>query len=311
MTPDDPRAEHPQDPADARAELDELASALIDGELDPTAAVSARQRPEVLARVAELTAVRAALRESARAAETGDEGPDPAARERAVAAALAAFDDEGRQGDTAVSRFDVKRAARREATRRWLGAAAAVAVIGAGIAGLALAGSGGDSDDGAATEQATGQADAGTEESGGSDQTTTSGGDPESDRSSEATAAEGGASDHAGEEPSATGGDAVVDLGAFDTEAALVADVETRLGTDESGGGAGAAAEPVDPATLVARCPGTVPAPLADTTATVVFRGRATVAGTAIDVWVTDGEGGRRLVAIDAGCAVVVDRAVS
>lgn len=310
MTPGDPRDEHPQDPAAARAELDELASALIDGELDPTTALSARQRPEVLARVDELTAVRAALRESARAAETGGEGPDPATRERAIAAAMAAFDHEGRRGDATVSRLDVRRAARGEAMRRWLGAAAAVAVIGAGIAGLALAGSGGDSDDGASTEQATGEADAGTEESGGSDQATASGGDPESDRSQEATAPESGASDHASEEPDATGGDAAVDLGAFDTEAALVADVETRLGTDGSGGGAGAATEPADPATLVARCPGTVPAPLADPAATVVFRGRATVAGTAIDVWVTDGEGGRRLVAIDASCAVVIDRSL-
>jgi len=70
---------------------DELASALLDGELDPGAAARAERAPDTLRRVEELRAVRETLRASAAAAEPGS--PSPEQREAAIARALAAFDE--------------------------------------------------------------------------------------------------------------------------------------------------------------------------------------------------------------------------
>ena len=64
---------------------DDLASALLDGLLTDDEATVAQGDPAVVARLAELTAVREAVRRP-------PAGPDPVARERGVAAALAAFE---------------------------------------------------------------------------------------------------------------------------------------------------------------------------------------------------------------------------
>lgn len=132
MSTDDPRTPRPG-PQDHPPSLDDVASALVDGALDPVQASAARRRPDVAARAGEMEAVRSAL---------GPVPPaDDAARERAVAAALAAFDAEN---GTARTRTDPtpdgrrRRARRRGARlgadgrvgpdRRVIGAAAAVLV---------------------------------------------------------------------------------------------------------------------------------------------------------------------------------------
>jgi hypothetical protein len=80
---DDPRA--PRAPRSPRSP-DELASALLDGDLPPAEAESARRDPAVAARVAELAAARARLR---------DVPPPPAGTiDTAIAAALAAYDED-------------------------------------------------------------------------------------------------------------------------------------------------------------------------------------------------------------------------
>ena len=65
-------------------DVDELASALLDGLLDPEAAEAARRDPAVAARAAEMQAAREAFRRVP--------PPDPDRRERAIAAALGALD---------------------------------------------------------------------------------------------------------------------------------------------------------------------------------------------------------------------------
>lgn len=313
MTNDDPRNEHDQDASDGPRgdDIDELASALLDGELDAVTAATVRQRPDVVARATELAAVRDSVRASS---SVVDGAPDPEARERAITAALAAFDDEGRRATrAAVTHLDVRRAVRREATRRWLGAAAAVALVGAGIAGLAIAGTAGDSgsDDSAASSAA--------EDAGGSADETAGSGTEGGPPASGEDQAEGGGGESATSQELGAGTDGVVDLGAFDSADALVADVNDRLAGGEGADDREDAAESPAPSTapdaavadgavLAARCPGGVPAALADADTTIVLRGQATVDDTDVEVWVVDAAGTRRLVAIDAACAVVVDR---
>jgi hypothetical protein len=65
-------------------EIDELASALVDGLLPPDEAVRARHDPAVVARVERIEHTRASLRATP--------PPDPAATDRAITAALDAFD---------------------------------------------------------------------------------------------------------------------------------------------------------------------------------------------------------------------------
>ncbi|MBN2622104.1 MAG: hypothetical protein JXA83_01990 [Acidimicrobiales bacterium] len=321
MTPDDQRPEHPEHPGEGAAAPDELASALLDGALDPAEAAAARQRPEVVARVAELEAVRAALRSVP--------APDPAARERAVAAALAAFDDAG-GGDAnahataapgAAGQGALERPAEARVThlrprrpaggpRRWLGAAAAAALVVAGAAGVAVLGS----DDG-------GRDDAEVASSGTSPE---SGTEPdelgESAPSDDDASAGGGQADAQVDEQLATP-DAVArdlgDLGAFATDAELVDHVTAIapevVADDGASASPEAGADGFDAAArslgdLVERCAGGLPPPLDAPDASVLLRGRATVAGHGLDVVVVDVAGATRVVALDADCAVEVDQ---
>lgn len=146
-TPDEPRGPVPDvDP------LDEVASALIDGEATDAERARAAE-PEVVARMATFEAV---VRRMALPVEP----PTAAQRERAVLAALVAADEPDRADEEIVSL-----AARRGRPPTWLPAVAAVVVVLAGF-GLyvAAAGTSSDSEDSATAGPVT---DAAAEAGGG------------------------------------------------------------------------------------------------------------------------------------------------
>jgi hypothetical protein len=282
---------------------DDLASALLDGLLSDDEAAVARRDPAGAARLAELAAVRDAVRRP-------PPGPDPAARERGLAAALAAYDspDEADQpSDGAVSPMRVGRPARDTAPRpdapwrphgrahrRWLTAAAVVLVV-VGVGILARNWDTGGSDDSAASDR----------------ESSSEGGE------SNAAAEGGGDTDE-----SAPPGDgtllAIVDLGDVDSASALAERARVVLaegfsdtpsaapgGDSESGQGQSSAdAQP-------AACADDAQAErLAAGTEAVVLRGRASLDGRPVDVWVVGASGDERVVAVDASCAVVVDQSL-
>lgn len=312
MTPDDPRDPRP-DATGPQPSPDELASALLDGELSDDEAAAARARPDVMAWAGAMEEARRALRELP--------VPPHAGRDRAVAAALAAFDDQ--RADDGETSAAVGAGGRREAgghrsrdpvapptargastrrAQRWLAAAAAAAVL-AGLAGLAVA-TGDDRTDqdaaGYAADEAA-EGDDGDSQAGGS-------------------AAEGGEAPdraEAEEAPMATADTELTDelaaadagdLGAFPSADALVDHLAALLaeGGDEGrvppmdgDDGAGTAFRQA--------CVDDPPAPLAAALATVLG-GRAVVYGRLVDVWVIDTVEGRRVVALDDSCSPVVDR---
>jgi hypothetical protein len=284
MTPDDPRDPRP-DAAGPPPSLDELASALLDGELgDADAAV--RARPDVVARAAAMEDARRALRDLP--------VPPHAGRDRAVAAALAAFDDEV-PGDVAGSPPAPLGAPARRA-QRWLAAAAAAAAL-AGLAGLAVA-TAGDGDDHDTAGSAADEATAGDD---GADASGEGGAAPDQTAAEEAPGA--GAESH--EQLAAVDAG---DLGSFASADALVVRVTALLAQDDGAG----SVPPVDPdggadAAFRQACADDPPAPLAGALATVLG-GRAVVDQQPVDVWVVDTAGGRRVVAIDDTCTTVVDR---
>jgi hypothetical protein len=109
------------------------ASAYLDGELDAAETARAEADPAVMAEVDLIRALQSELRDV--------EPFDPRARERAINAALAEFDE--------LTAADVVPFRPRPSYTRWLGVAAAV--VGVGLLGVivATAGSGGDDDDAA------------------------------------------------------------------------------------------------------------------------------------------------------------------
>lgn len=372
MTPDDPRPSTPDDTdTGAAASRDELASALVDGVLSADDAAEARRRPDVAARAAAIESSRAALRAVPPA--------DSAARERAIAAALATFDEAASYGaptgdatpgptllptaDPGAARDDTPTRlhtagddagadepaaaptgaassdpdispgtghpptagpndtptrlhtvhagpdGRRAAPRRprWLGAAAAVAVL-VGAAGLAAVNSGGSDDE--SSDMAVSAPDEAAEES----TRDAAGGAGEDGTRASADAPPAGTGDSAQSLPALPD---IGDLGSFASEADLAAHVESLLlnsplvaesapssSPDEIAPSAGAFDE------LAASCPGGLPPGLADGAGEVRLRGRAVVDGRQVDVWVVDAGGGDRLVALDTACAAVVDRSL-
>ena len=305
---------------DAQADdVDRLASALLDGDLGLDH--PAHQRTDVVARAAELGAARATVRDVGAA--------DPAARERALAAALAAFDEEAPTASTSPERppppVDARgpvpvpaprppqpvdlaaqrrsRAGRqggRQGLPRWLGAAAAAVVVLAGLVGLAALTS--DSDD-ADTAMDTGAGE--TRESSGGDELGTAAED-----SAEApSAAEPDESEahrtavEAGDLGMFPTGDALVEhLRASVGDAAADPDLEPEAGapSDDASNSLGS----------FAACAGAPPPPLDDPDATLVLHGRAVVDDEAVDVWAIDTDRGRRIVAIDGTCELVLDRPI-
>jgi hypothetical protein len=252
-----------------------------------------------MARMAEIESTRAALR--------GAPVPpsDPAVRERAIAAALAAFDDAASPpaaprapvGDLA-ARQD-RRGPRRRGRPRWLGAAAAVAVLAAAAAGLATLGTSSNSDDVATS--------AGAPEAGGS---ASEGVQEESGAAADAPAPGGGADDETlAEEVPPGAPHAAGDLGSF----ASADDLRTRAARDadstgatDGGGEAAASAGDLLP-DLRSSCGTDLPGPLEDGDTVVRLWGTATFQGGPVDVLVIRTPDGDRVVALDAGCNVVID----
>ena len=293
---------------------DDLASALLDGLLTDDEATVARRDPAVAARLVELAAVREAV-------GLPPPGPDPAARERGLTAALAAYDaaddadedvDEQDSGDESggapVSPLSPARAAARPATsrgatpwrpqgtarRRWLTAAAVMlAVVGLGVLARNW-----DS---------------------GSDDTETvaqSGGDESS--------SEGGAPDAAAEEPDSRTADrgapsastgVIVDLGEVDSSESLADRARSALAERfasplaEATEDDDAAGEAASDGLLLPQCGDDANGEdLSASSETVALQARATLDGEPVDVWVLASDGKERVVAVDASCAVVVDQ---
>jgi hypothetical protein len=291
---------------------DDLASALLDGLLTADEAAAARRDPAVAARLAELAAVREAM-------GTPPASPDPGARERALAAALAAYDAGDELTDAvasvgavgpmssrrraaarpAPSRAGTRASAHGSARHRWLAAAAIVLVV-VGLVGVLARnrGTGGDGSDSAAREVTTDESSTGSGGTGGAADDAESGG---------------------GSEGTATAGDAdeIVDLGAVDSSEALADRARSVLAeafaSPLAGASAGEATQEQgadgDRGVLPATCSDDAEAErLAAAPETVVLRARATLDGKPVDVWVLGAQDEERVVAVDASCAVVVDR---
>lgn len=267
---------------------DDLASALLDGLLTDDEAAVAQRDPAVAARLAELAAVREAVRRP-------PAGPDPVARERGLAAALAAFD----AGDEATEQRRAGAAAGTTVSplgRRWLAAAAIVlAIVGLGV----LASNwdtGSDNADTAARD-----ASAGGSDDGG--------------QSGSATAEEsgGGTTEESAAPTVAPGG--IVDLGDVESPEALAERARSALAADfpsplgQASEGQDAADEGGDGVAPPSQCTGAAGAGrLPAAGETIVLEARATLDGDTVDVWVLAADGKERVVAVDATCAVVVDR---
>jgi hypothetical protein len=291
---------------------DDLASALLDGLLTDDEAASARRDPAVAARLAELAGVREVVGRP-------PAGPDPAARERGLSAALAAYDaadDDAEPSDAepvggaagpaargraaarpATSRADTPWRAHGSARRRWLTAAAVMLVV-VGLGALA-------------SNWDTGGDDADTATQGGATEVSSNdGGVPD------AAADDGGG---ATEETAAPGDDlsAIVDLGDVDSSEALADRARSILAQRPTGPPAAASGDEAeegqraggDADFLPSACGADAESELLPAApGRVVLQGRATVDGEPVDVWVLDADGEERLVAVDASCAVVVDQ---
>jgi len=266
----------------------DLASALLDGALPDEAAAAARRDPGVMARLAEMEQARDKLR---------DVPPPPVeGRDAALAAALDAFDATAHEPVSPVSDLQARRTARGERRQapRWLGAAAAVALIVAGVGVVAALSqhSNGSNDD----EAAVTAADEAPSEPGG-------------DSTTSAEAGQGGSAAPAPSVATRASGTPLGDLGSFSSPADLVARVRqdaALFGAGDSTASADLGAPETESSPGCA--PGDLPEVLRDPTTTVLALGDASVADTPVSVWVVDTASGRRVVAVDAGCRTVVNR---
>jgi hypothetical protein len=289
---------------------DELASALLDGLLTDDEEAAAKRDPVVVARLAELAEAREAVRRP-------PAGPDPVARERGLAAALAAFeagDEAGEQrgaavpAGTTVSPLGRRRPAARPAGvrdgtpwrprgtsgRRWLTAAAIVlAVVGLGV--LAS-----NWDPGSDSTDTAGDAASGSDDAERS-------GNATAEEDEEGTAAESTT-------PSVAPG-GIVYLGDVDSPGALADRVRSarargvasplgQAGEQDAAGDEGAGGVPLPAQCTNAAATGRLPA----AGETIVLDARATLDGDRVDVWVLATDGKERVVAVDATCVVVVDQ---
>ena len=320
-----------------RPDPDDLASALLDGLLDADEAEAARRDPAVVARVAVLAAARDAL-------ATPPPPPDAAGRERAISAALAAFDAETSATDDdaiaadarpsapprpfdhatplarpapggAAGRGRGRRAALSEHWARWLGVAAAVVLVVAGVSLLAR-GDGSDDGDTAATseEVSSGEGGAGSEAEGSG----------EADDAARDEAAE--SADQGTDGQLAPG--EVLDLGAAESPDALADRARSTLAAERGIADVpvtepevGASPDTTDPVPGDEGQGGAAPeqmseplaCPTGEATAnarggSVGLRARARLDGQPVEVWVIDVGGSRTVLAVDADCAVILDR---
>jgi hypothetical protein len=282
----------------ARRDPDDLASALLDGLLTDDEAAVARRDPAVVARLAELAAVREAVGRP-------PAGPDPVARERGVAAALAAFeagDDAAEQRGAGAVGSTVAAGTpwrpRGTAGRRWLTAAAVVlAVVGLGV----LASNWDTGNDNADNAAQGGETTGGSDDAGGGSGSAT------------VEEPEGGTAGQGAAPTVAPGG--IVDLGEIDSSEALAERARSALASgspsplSEESSGEDAADEGAGGGALRSQCAGAAGAARIPATGeTVVLEARATLDGDSVDVWVLAADGTARVVAIDTTCEVVVDR---
>jgi hypothetical protein len=281
------------DPADR---IDDLASAQLDGVTMPDEAARAATDPAVADRLERLRAVRDQLRATA-----ATDPVDPARRERAIAAALAAYDaDADAEGDaatTAAGRTVVPLAARGQRGRsstalRVAGVAAALLLLALTVPLLGRLGSDDDRADLAS-------GDASTEESAeardlaGAGATTTAGDDAASAFSALDAAP----------------------LGSFDTVdelasavAALGKDAPSQAAAAEAAPTAGGAADAAsdEQASRVADCATTAGERAGGT---VAFQGYAVLDGeTVVVVVIDEGDDARTLVVLDEGCSELATR---
>jgi hypothetical protein len=269
----------------------DLASALLDGTLPEAAAAAARRDPAVMARLAEMEQARDRVR---------DVPPPPIeGRDAALAAALDAFDATADEPASPVSDLRARRQGRGERRQapRWLGAAAAVALVLAGVGAIAaLSQHSGSSDDQASLTAA----DEAPSEAGQDSSAST-----EADQG--AAAAPGGAPAPSVATTSAP--TQLGDLGSFSSPADLI----TRLRQDAAlfdaaTRAADAELSAPEAASSFGCTTGDVPDMLQDQATTVIAHGNATIDDTPVTVWVVDTATGRRVVAVDAGCRTVADR---
>jgi hypothetical protein len=117
-----------------------LAGDYLDGELDAAGLARAEDDPALMAIVAELRSLRSELRTPA--------APAPAAREAAISAALASFDELHANGVVRPISAGSRRHTAQRASNRWLGAVAAAVVVlgGLGVVASGMSGNGGDDD---------------------------------------------------------------------------------------------------------------------------------------------------------------------
>jgi hypothetical protein len=319
-----------------RPDPDDLASALLDGLLDADEAEEARRDPAVVARVAALAAARDAL-------ATPPPPPDAAGRERAISAAMSAFDAETSAADDDATATDAspsapprtfehatplprrasaraggrghgRRAAPSEHWARWLGVAAAVVLVVAGVSLLARGDGSGDEDT-AAEDTSSGEGGAGSEA------------EAPAEADDDAARDEAGESADESTDGRLASGD-VLDLGAAESPDALADRALSTLAA-ERGLADVPATEPE-----AADAPGTTDAvpgnegqdgtaaeraseplacPTGEATATarggsVDLRARARLDGQPVEVWVIDVGGSLTVLAVDANCAVILDR---
>ncbi len=273
----------------------DLASALLDGTLPEATAAAARRDPAVMARMAELQRARDRVRDVPPAPVEG--------RDVLLAAALDAFDADRNETAAAVSPVAELRARReargaRRVAPRWLGAAAAVALVVAALGAVAVL-----SQQSADEDQASSLADESLEAGTGA-------GD---DSSTSAELDQGGASAaDAPPEPSVATRSAPAvlgDLGSFATPADLVARVRADADSFRAlSGEADAESSLSQPGAASGCVTEDLPPVLRDAATTLVALGSATVDGEAVTVWMVDTPSGQRVVAVDAGCRLVVDR---
>jgi hypothetical protein len=302
MTPDDPRP-RPNDPdASAPAPRDERASALVDGILDEGEEPEARRAPDVVARAAEMDAARAALRDVPPAGA--------AARSRALAAALAAYDEAGvpRSPDDHSPVADLGAHRRRSRpSGRWLGAAAAaVLLIGVVVVGLV----GSSSDDGPSEDVSTalGSADSAP----GADESAEQGGAADDEASAEAPSvgAPEGTDETLAESQLGTAGSRTVDLGTFPSADDLLDAAIERPEAQREAAGAIGSGNDTDAGVEIAPapCPTGVPDPFERAGAGPLLVGNGVVGGVTVGVWRVGPPGAAQLIVVDAGCAVLGQR---
>lgn len=274
--------------------LEELASAQLDGATSPEEAAQVAADPELVARVERLARVREALQASEARVAARSSSTDEGRREVGIAAALAAFDDEGRAAR--IPSTTTVAAARRPAwdarrTRQLIGVAAAVILL--ALAVPLIGGLGGDSDD----EQSATALDA-----------TESGGDAASEASEPMM---GSDEDAAGDVFQETGAAVLPRLGSFDDLSQLTGAVQEQLDAVPEGGAGTGGAEPSTTSTSASSADqettamAAVPCAAAGSGATHRFL--ADLGGQQVVVLVTEQPGGTLAVTVlDAiGCAVV------